>query len=74
VTAVEETGADVIPKVSTSRDVRGTRSIGNSVQLELEAREHIDIGTGRLTHTHTNRRDVEQCRASVNSSCVTSNP
>jgi len=43
------------------------------VQLELQAREHIDVDTGCLTHKHTNRRDVEQCRASVDSRCVTSN-
>ncbi len=49
--------------------------VGGSVQLELQAREHIDIGTRCLTvrYKHTNSRDVEQCRASVDSPCVTSN-
>ena len=40
---------DVIPQLLASRSARRARSVGDSVQLELQAREHIDIGTRCLT-------------------------
>jgi hypothetical protein len=44
------------------------------MQLGLEAREHIDIGTRCVTvyDKHTNSRDVEQCGDSFDSPGVTS--
>jgi hypothetical protein len=43
------------------------------MQLGLEAREHIDIGTRGVTvYKHTDSRDVEQCGDSFDSPDVTS--
>jgi hypothetical protein len=61
--------------LSASSGARRARRIVDRVHIELQASEHIDIGTRWLTicYKHTNSRDVEQCGASFICACVASN-
>jgi hypothetical protein len=43
------------------------------MHVELQASRHVDIGACGIFVNRITSRDVEQCRASVDSPCVTSN-